>query len=103
MHITYHRSLQEGPLCHRILLSPEVYARSVGYIASGSARGAGSAIHIAGADHTDNDVFYEGTGRYHLFHTCNACTNEGLKACGAKACPWTPFPAGSVELYAPLP
>jgi len=104
MHITYHRGLQEGPLCHRILLSPEAYLRLVGYIASGFARDpAGSAMPISGAHYTHSDAFYEATGRYHLFHTCNSWTNAGLKACGAKACLWSPFQGGLMDLYAPLP
>lgn len=104
MHITYHRSLHEGPVCHRILLDPEAYGRLVQYIANGFARGASeSATPIAGAHDTDSDVFYEATGRYHLFHTCNSWTNEGLKVCGAKACLWTPFQGGLMDLYAPLP
>jgi len=104
MHITYHRDLDQGPMCHRILLSPEAYARLVGYIVSGFARdAAGNAMHIAGGRYTDSDAFYEATGRYHLFHTCNGWTNEGLKACGAQACLWTPFQAGLMDLYARAP
>lgn len=104
MHVTYHRSLAEGPLCHRILLSPEGYAKLVAYISSGFARdAAGGAIRIPGAHYTTSDVFYEAVGRYHLFHTCNGWTNNGLKACGAKACLWTPFQSGVMDLYAPEP
>lgn len=104
MHITYHRGLQEGPLCHRILLDPEAYRRLVKYITTGFAQdNVGRALHIPGAHYTDKDVFYEATGRYHLFHTCNSWTNAGLKACGAKACLWTPFQSGLMDLYAPLP
>jgi uncharacterized protein (TIGR02117 family) len=101
MHLTYHRSLAEGLLCHRILLSPEGYAKLVAYISSGFARdAAGGAIRITGAHYTTSDVFYEAVGRYHLFHTCNGWTNNGLKACGAKACLWTPFQSGVMDLYA---
>jgi uncharacterized protein (TIGR02117 family) len=101
MRVTYHRSLAEGPLCHRILLSPEGYAKLVAYISSGFARdAAGGAIPITGAHYTTSDVFYEAVGRYHLFHTCNGWTNNGLKACGAKACLWTPFQSGVMDLYA---
>jgi hypothetical protein len=34
-----------------------------------------------------------------LFHTCNTWTNNALKACGQKACWWTPFEDGVFYAY----
>lgn len=104
MHLTYHRQPVEGAQCHRILVAPEAYARLVAYITASFAHdGAGSVVRIPGAHYTTTDVFYEAAGRYHLFHTCNSWTNDGLKACGAKACLWTPFQAGLMDLYGQEP
>jgi uncharacterized protein (TIGR02117 family) len=49
----------------------------------------------------DNDAFYESTGTYHLFYTCNTWTNEALKSCNQKSCFWTPFESGIFDLYKP--
>ena len=46
-----------------------------------------------------NDAFYEANGSYSLFHTCNTWANNGLKACGQKACFWTPFDSGIFYHY----
>jgi uncharacterized protein (TIGR02117 family) len=41
-----------------------------------------------------DDVFYEATGRYSPFRTCNEWIGAGLRAAGLKAGWWTPFPYG---------
>lgn len=51
----------------------------------------GRAVRIAGAQYGDNDAFYEATGRYHLFETCNAWTGRLLRHAGVPMPAWTPF------------
>jgi len=46
----------------------------------------------------DNDVFYEGRGRYDAIHDCNDWTGRGLRAAGVRMGAWTPF-AGSVMAW----
>lgn len=41
-----------------------------------------------------DDVFYEATGRYSPFRTCNEWIGAGLRAAGLKTGWWTPFPYG---------
>lgn len=41
-----------------------------------------------------DDVFYEATGRYSPFRTCNEWIGAGLRAAGLEAGWWTPFPYG---------
>lgn len=41
-----------------------------------------------------DDVFFEATGRYSPFRTCNEWIGAGLRAAGLKAGWWTPFPYG---------
>lgn len=47
----------------------------------------------------DRDLFYEATGDYSLFHTCNGWTAEMLKAAGIKAPLWTPFSGGVMRWF----
>ncbi len=101
MHATFHQKLTEGDECKRITLSAEQYARLVAFIRDGFAFDAeGRTTHIgAHADYGPTDAFYDGVGRYNLFHTCNTWTNDALKASGQKACWWTPFDTGIFRQY----
>lgn len=51
------------------------------------------ATPIAGAHYLDSDAFYEATGRYHLFNTCNVWTGRVLQDAGIRVGWWTPFPS----------
>lgn len=51
----------------------------------------GRAVRVAGAGYADNDAFYEATGRYHLFETCNTWTGRLLRRAGVPVAAWTPF------------
>ncbi len=101
MHATFHQQITEGTDCKRITLTAEQYTRLVANIRQGFAYDPeGRTIHIgAQADYGLTDAFYDGAGSYHLFHTCNTWTNDGLKACGQKACWWTPFDTGIFRQY----
>lgn len=102
MHITWLRTPVEGPLCRSFTLTPTAMDLLVAHVRAGFVTGAdGRPLRIANAHYEATDVFYEGTGRYHVFGTCNSWTNRGLKACGARACLWTPFQGALMELYAP--
>ncbi|MEO7080483.1 MAG: TIGR02117 family protein [Flavobacteriales bacterium] len=101
MHATFHHKLTEGDDCKRITLSAEQYARLVAFIRDGFAFDAeGRTTHIgAHADYGLTDAFYDGVGRYNLFHTCNTWANDALKTGGQKACLWTPFDTGILRQY----
>jgi uncharacterized protein (TIGR02117 family) len=101
MHVTYHKSLREGPLCKRIGLSRAQYRRLAAYIDQSFAKDAAGGMRVIAtqANYGPNDAFYEGVGSYHLFHTCNTWTNNALKACGQKACFWTPTDGGILRQY----
>jgi len=43
-----------------------------------------------------DDAFFEATGRYSPFRTCNEWIGAGLRAAGLKAGWWTPFPYGLI-------
>jgi len=48
-------------------------------------------IHITDSGYYSNDTFYEATGNYSMFKTCNEWTGKGLRVCGIKTGAWTPF------------
>ena len=43
---------------------------------------------------SNNDAYYDAKQNYSLLFTCNSWINNGLKACGQKACLWTPYSQG---------
>ncbi|HEX3008854.1 MAG TPA: TIGR02117 family protein [Bacteroidales bacterium] len=96
MHATFFHGMREGNACVMLNLSTEQYKCLVKYIENTFRRDAnGNVIQIIPLEiYGTNDAFYEASGRYNLFKTCNTWTNEGLKACGQKACLWTPFDKG---------
>jgi len=101
MHVTYHHQLKEGERCAKVMISNEEYQRLITYIKTGfETNHSGEVIHIVtNANYGANDAFYEGTGNYHLFHSCNTWTNNALKAAGMKSSIWTPFSSGVMDNY----
>lgn len=101
IHATFYTRLRETESCIKIQLSNEQYKLLVQYIKDSFAQTVdGKTIHI-GTDvsYGSDDAFYEATGSYNLFHTCNTWANNGLKACEQKACLWTPFDTGIFYHY----
>ena len=45
------------------------------------------------------NVFFEGSGAYHLFQTCNTWSNAAVKSAGLKTAVWTPFDTGTLRYY----
>jgi uncharacterized protein (TIGR02117 family) len=101
IHATFYRNMRESESCRKILLSQAQYRRLVNYVQNSLTKNAeGHVIHIStDASYGDNDAFYEATGSYSLFHTCNTWANNGLKSCGQKASLWTPFDTGIFYHY----
>jgi uncharacterized protein (TIGR02117 family) len=101
VHTTYYKKVKEGKNCVRLDLSTEQYQRLIKFIENSLQTTAdGNPIAITAAKpYGDHDTFYEATGTYSLFHTCNTWANNALKACGQKACWWTPFGTGIQYQY----
>lgn len=101
IHATFYNQLQEGERCVRLVITKEQYHRLVTYIEKSLQTDvAGHPIVIpTEARYGYHDAFYEATGSYSLFHTCNTWANNGLKASGQKACWWTPFDKGIFYQY----
>ncbi|WP_219127690.1 TIGR02117 family protein [Mucilaginibacter sp. 21P] len=93
IHATFYNNLTEDASCKKITLTKEQHKRLVAYISqSFKTDSAGNYIDIkTTANYGDTDAFYEAHRRYNLFYTCNTWANNALKACGQKACLWTPM------------
>ena len=72
-----------------ISLTPAQYLRLAAHVRASLPQG--RAVPIPGAHYGPDDAFYEATGRYHLFATCNTWTGRGLRAAGVTVSRWTPF------------
>ncbi len=76
----------------RIDLSPEQYRRLVERLRGGFARdAAGRPLRIADPGYFDTDAFYEGTGRYTFWLTCNEWIRRVLAGAGVRTAAWAPF------------
>lgn len=101
IHATYYKYIYAGKDCVKIGLSSEQYGKLVHYIDKTFMKDStGHYLHIkTGANYGNTDAFYDANGHYNPFYTCNTWVNNGLKACGQKACFWTPFESGIFKLY----
>lgn len=101
IHATYYKDMKESEICKRISLSNGQYERLVQYIHR-SLKKDKSDLYIqikTDANKSERDAFYEATGRYSIFNTCNSWANRGLKVAGQKACLWTAFQNGIFSKY----
>ncbi|WP_162984914.1 DUF2459 domain-containing protein [Mesonia aquimarina] len=56
-------------------------------------------VLLQGKGYTDIDDFYEATGSYHCFFTCNTWVNQAFIESDLKACLWTPFDFALIDKY----
>ncbi|MBS0430530.1 MAG: TIGR02117 family protein [Proteobacteria bacterium] len=86
----------------QLSLTPAQYARLAAHVRASLPQD--RAVPIPGAHYGADDAFYEATGRYHLFETCNTWTGRGLRAAGVTVSRWTPLDFNvtwSLAPYAP--
>jgi len=96
MHVRYLKERKkESERCQIFTISSEQYQKLILYIESSFETKKNAFIKINHPGYGDFDRFYEGTGAYSLFKTCNIWTNNGIKTTGIKAAFWSPF-AGSL-------
>lgn len=50
-------------------------------------------IYIPGTSYWGTDHFFEATGNYHMFNTCNSWTNGALKSAGLRTAAFAAFPS----------
>ncbi len=99
MHTTFYPDMHVGDSIKVLHLSTKQYEHLVQYIRSSFALDSAGRTQLieTNAVYCDYDAFYEGTGHYTMFHTCNTWTNSALKVAGQRACVWTPFQGAIME------
>lgn len=94
MHVTYHPGKPKtGDYVRSVKISQEQYQTVIAHIKSGfHLTGENQISLIEGYGYSGwQDNFYQATGAYHLFNTCNMWANDGLKKGGVKTASWAPF------------
>lgn len=100
MHVTFCQRPELDERCRSILVYPDTLRRLTAAVASGFAVDAdGKPMCIIDRHYERNDAFYEGTGRYGLFFTCNTWANSVLKDAGLPAAFWTATDKGILRQY----
>jgi len=101
IHATYYRTMTEGEDCIKVGISNDQYQKLINYIQKDLIKKSNGALTLIETDavYGDSDAFYDATGSYSLFHTCNTWTNNALKAADMKASVWTPFDTGIFHQY----
>lgn len=101
LHCTFYYTMTENKDCVKIRITKTEYQNLVTFINRKFRRDeSGKVIFIkTGAVYGNNDAFYEASGSYNLFNTCNTWANDGLKAAGQKAALWTATDFGIFRHY----
>ena len=95
MHVTPFRSKpRTDKHCIQLELTKPEYRALTDYIRAGFKLNPDDRPQYIPESYGYGDRFYEGTGYYHLFRTCNEWTNQGLKAAGQPACWFSPLDWG---------
>lgn len=102
MHVTFYKQMVTGADCKEIRISREQYRNLVVFLRASfesDANGRVIPIPTVNDGYGKDDAFYEAEGVYDLFNTCNTWANNALKACGQRACLWTPSDKGIFYQY----
>jgi uncharacterized protein (TIGR02117 family) len=101
VHATYYNEMKLSTTCKKINITVKQYKKLIKYVKS--------SLHLTkkntfmfiktNAIYGENDAFYDATGSYSIFHSCNSWANLGLKAAGQKACLWTVTAAPMFDKY----
>ncbi len=95
MHTRYYTDLNEDESCIKFTISRKDYEGLVEYINDSFRFSDDKKVQwIANKSYGQYDAFYEGTGKYSLFYTCNTWANSALKAANQKAALWTVYEGG---------
>lgn len=100
MHVTFCRTPQVDERCRSVRVGATILQRITVKVAEGFARtDQGIPQWIADRHYEQKDAFYEGTGRYGLFFTCNTWANSVLEHGGLPAAFWTATAGGILQQY----
>jgi uncharacterized protein (TIGR02117 family) len=80
--------------CSELIIDEKSYVKLISYIENSFLRKENFVQRIDHPGYSDNDLFYEATGTYSAFKTCNVWTDYGLQETGVKVACWSPFSEG---------
>ncbi|MEN8194487.1 MAG: TIGR02117 family protein [Bacteroidota bacterium] len=100
IHATFFQDLRETESSIKLSISSGDYKLLINYINNQLQKDkSGNPIPIENLYYGLNDTFYEASGTFTLFYTCNTWANDALKISNQKACLWTPFVQGIFYHY----
>ncbi len=90
LHVTY---ASKADLMHayKLMLTEEAYRVLAGYVLASAKTLDRHFIQVPHSGYSWQDSFYEATGSYSMFNTCNTWVGKGLQRAGVKVSRWTPF------------
>ncbi len=90
LHVAFHADGDfEGMEKWPLRLSTAQYQRLIAFVKQSSLTHPASAL--PGFHYGSNDAFFQASGHYTLFTTCNTWTGDALATSGVRVSPWTPF------------
>ena len=103
LHATHYYEVPKDRPVAKLYLSKEQYQQLINYVKKTLKRDAnGKNKYIKPMNEAvmcGYDAYYEAKNSYSMLSTCNSWINNGLKACGKKACLWSPFAGGIFYQY----
>lgn len=100
MHVTFCNMPRVDERCRSVRVDAATLSELTDRVEEGFSHGTDNTPQwIADRHYERNDAFYEGTGRYGLFFTCNTWANSVLKDCGLPAAAWTATARGILRQY----
>jgi uncharacterized protein (TIGR02117 family) len=101
VHATYYNEMKLSETCKKIIITNRQYLKLIKYIKSSMNLSKQNTFVFIKTDavYGANDAFYDASGSYSIFHSCNSWANIGLKAAGQKACLWTVTATPIFEKY----
>lgn len=97
MHVSFYSLIKESPNCKKADISISQYMLLIQNIKNQFKET--KPQRLSGKHYNSNDSFYNAKGTYHIFKTCNTWVNQTLKNSKMKACLWTPFDRGILNIY----
>ena len=101
MHTKFYNKLTENETCKKIEISPAEYQTLITYIKQSFKLDENGKVEFIPTDmvYGKHDAFYEATGTYNIFFTCNTWASGALKSANQLAPLWTATQQGIFYHY----
>ncbi len=101
MHVTFYNKMHIDNDCRKININVSDYENLIQYIKASFRYDEKGKVELIATEmvYGTNDAFYEATGTYNVFFTCNTWANNALKAAHQTAPVWTATQQGIFRYY----